>query len=183
MGIPRRQNAADETLEAALARELAEELGVTAKIGREIYRTQHRYAEMSEPIELIFFAASAPPVEIRNLIFERIEWRDPHSLPALNFLPADRELIEKLASGESHPRSCLASRICSADSFRMCRAICGMFRTNSPYQGSRVFRRRNLKPFSTCHKITLKFNRESTALRTSDGGASQVSPARKGWEI
>ncbi len=95
----------DETLEAALARELSEELGVTAKIGREIYRTQHRYAEMSEPIELIFFAASVSPAEIRNLIFERIEWREPHSLPELNFLPADRELIEKLALGEISPEA------------------------------------------------------------------------------
>ena len=93
----------DETLQAALARELSEELGVTAKIGREIYRTQHRYAEMSEPIELIFFAASVPRAGVRNLIFEQIEWRDPHSLPALNFLPADRELIEKLALGEISP--------------------------------------------------------------------------------
>ena len=93
----------DETLEAALARELSEELGVTAKIGREIYRTQHRYAEMSEAIELIFFAASVPRAGVRNLIFEQIEWRDPHSLPALNFLPADRELIEKLALGEIIP--------------------------------------------------------------------------------
>jgi len=90
----------DETLEAALARELAEELGVTAKIGREIYRTQHRYPEMPEPIELIFFAASVPPAQIRNLIFEQIEWREPHSLRDLNFLPADRELIEKLAKAE-----------------------------------------------------------------------------------
>ena len=90
----------DETLESALARELAEELGITAKIGREIYRTQHRYAEMPEPIELIFFAASVPRAEVRNLIFEKIEWREPNSLPELNFLPADRELIEKLAKGE-----------------------------------------------------------------------------------
>ena len=93
----------DETLEAALARELSEELGVAAEIGREVYRTQHRYAEMSEPIKLIFFAASVSPAEVRNLIFERIEWCDPHSLPALNFLPADRELIEKLALGEISP--------------------------------------------------------------------------------
>lgn len=95
----------DETLEAALARELAEELGVTAKIGREIYRTQHRYAEMNEPIELIFFAASVSPVEIRNLIFEQIKWREPRSLRDLNFLPADRELIDKLASGEISPEA------------------------------------------------------------------------------
>jgi mutator protein MutT len=89
----------DETLEEALARELAEELGVTARIGREIYRTQHRYAEMNEPIELIFFAASVATSEVRNLIFERIEWLEPRTLPELKFLPADRELIEKLASG------------------------------------------------------------------------------------
>jgi 8-oxo-dGTP diphosphatase len=89
-----------ETLEAALARELGEELGAAAKVGREVYRTEHRYAEMKEPLELIFFAASVPRAEIRNLVFEQIEWREPDSLPDLNFLPADRELIEKLASGE-----------------------------------------------------------------------------------
>jgi 8-oxo-dGTP diphosphatase len=89
-----------ETLEAALARELAEELGVTAKIGREVYRTEHRYVEMKEPLELIFFAASAPRAEICNRVFEQIEWRDPRSLPQLNFLPADRELIAKLAAQE-----------------------------------------------------------------------------------
>ena len=50
-----------ETLEAALARELREELGVTAKIGREVYRTRHQYAEMSEPIELIFFRREREP--------------------------------------------------------------------------------------------------------------------------
>jgi mutator protein MutT len=88
-----------ETLEVALARELHEELGVTAQIGREVYRTSHQNAEMSEPIELIFFVADANPSEMRNRIFENIEWRTPESLGELNFLPADRELIEKLASG------------------------------------------------------------------------------------
>jgi mutator protein MutT len=90
----------DETLERALARELSEELGVSAQVGREIYRTTHRYAEIEEPIELIFFAARVPAAEVRNLVFERIEWRDPHTLGEINFLPADGELIAKLASGE-----------------------------------------------------------------------------------
>jgi len=89
-----------ETLERALARELSEELGVTAKIGPEIHRTRHRYAELSEPIEIVFFAASAAPADVRNLVFERIEWREPKTLPELNFLPADRELIDKLAAGD-----------------------------------------------------------------------------------
>jgi 8-oxo-dGTP diphosphatase len=83
----------------ALRRELREELGVAATIGPEIYRTRHEYAEMSEPLDLIFFAATANPEQMRNLIFEKIEWRTPESLPELDFLPADRELIEKIANG------------------------------------------------------------------------------------
>lgn len=89
-----------ETLEQALARELQEELGVNANIGPEVYRTQHRYIELSEPIELIFFRAALDRAVVRNLVFEQIDWRPPASLPELNFLPADKELIEKLASGK-----------------------------------------------------------------------------------
>ena len=88
-----------ETPSEALARELREELGVDAKIGAESYRTRHQYAEMSEPIELVFFAAAVNPAQVQNLVFEQIQWRSPHSLAELNFLPADRELIEKLAAG------------------------------------------------------------------------------------
>ena len=88
-----------EALEQALARELREELGVAARIGPEIYRVRHRYPEMREGIELVFFAVSVNPAEVKNLDFEQIVWREPASLPALNFLPADRELIDKLANG------------------------------------------------------------------------------------
>jgi 8-oxo-dGTP diphosphatase len=88
-----------ETFERALARELEEELGTSAAIGPEVYRTQHRYAELSDPIELIFFRTYVDPRSVRNLVFEKIDWRAPSSLPELNFLPADTELIEKLASG------------------------------------------------------------------------------------
>ena len=91
-----------EPPEKALARELWEELGVNATIGREIYRSEYSYAEMREPIELIFIAASAAPDEIENKEFEQIAWRTPESLPELNFLAADKELIEKLASGVIH---------------------------------------------------------------------------------
>ncbi len=88
-----------ETLEQALVRELEEELGTKATIGPEVCRAQHRYAELSDAIELIFFNAYLDPQKVRNLVFEEILWRDPSSLPELNFLPADKELIEKLASG------------------------------------------------------------------------------------
>lgn len=87
-----------ETLEQALARELEEELGTKAMIGSEVYRTQHRYAELGDAIELIFFNARLDPKTVRNLVFEEILWRYPSSLPELNFLPADKDLIEKLAS-------------------------------------------------------------------------------------
>jgi 8-oxo-dGTP diphosphatase len=91
-----------ESLEAALERELQEELEVAAQIGPEIYRTRHKYAEMAESIELVFFAATAEPSKMRNLVFEKIEWRSPRTLTELNFLPADRELIDKLATGALH---------------------------------------------------------------------------------
>jgi 8-oxo-dGTP diphosphatase len=88
-----------ESHEQALARELKEELGTSAEIGPEVYRTEHRYDELAEPIELIFFHADIDPNAVRNLVFERIEWRTPASLPELQFLPADKELIAKLSVG------------------------------------------------------------------------------------
>jgi len=89
-----------ETSEGALVRELREELSVETVVGAEVFRTRHRYAEMSEEIELIFLAVSAERAEIRNIVFERVEWRAPETLGELNFLPADREFVEKLARRE-----------------------------------------------------------------------------------
>jgi 8-oxo-dGTP diphosphatase len=87
----------EETPAAGLARELREELGVEAQVGAEIFRTQHRYAEMSEEMELIFFSVVVEAAAVRNIVFERMEWRGRDSLAELNFLPADREFVGKLA--------------------------------------------------------------------------------------
>jgi len=89
-----------ETPEDALGRELSEELGVTAEIGKEIHRKRHRYTEMAREIELIFFTARAEPAAMQNRVFEQIRWVTPRDLPSLNFLPADRELIRLLAAGK-----------------------------------------------------------------------------------
>jgi len=89
-----------ETLQQALGRELLEELGAPAEIGAELFHTKHRYAAISEPIELTFFAASMNPDAVRNLAFETMEWRAPETLVELNFLPADRDFIAKLAQKE-----------------------------------------------------------------------------------
>ncbi len=88
-----------ETPKQALRRELKEELGVWAAIGPEIYRTRHRYQELPAELLLIFFAArlTAPP---HALAFEQIRWIDRGRLPLVDFLPADRELVARLATGE-----------------------------------------------------------------------------------
>jgi 8-oxo-dGTP diphosphatase len=94
---------AGEMAAQGLARELLEELGVEARVGEEVFRTRHRYAEMSEEIELIFFAAAVDAHAVRNIVFERMEWRAPETLSELNFLPADREFVGKLARREIVP--------------------------------------------------------------------------------
>ena len=88
-----------ESLADALERELLEELKVSATIGREVYRVRHQYAEMSEPVEVVFFAAEVAPDKVRNCVFEMIEWRPPDALSELRFLAADRGLIDLLVSG------------------------------------------------------------------------------------
>ncbi len=101
-----------ESAAEALVRELAEELGVTAAIGQEVYRTRHRYAEHTDEFELIFFSVQLLPASSsaaldtqlpRNLAFEQIEWAEPAALPQYDFLPADRELISLLSSGALLP--------------------------------------------------------------------------------
>jgi len=86
-----------------LRRELEEELGVTATIGRELYRTRHHYAEMNDEIELLFFAASLSvgndEAQVHNLAFERTEWVEPSALGRYDFLAADRNLVSLLATG------------------------------------------------------------------------------------
>jgi 8-oxo-dGTP diphosphatase len=83
-----------ETPEAALAREIHEELGVHPEIGAEIYRTRHQYKELPQAFELIFFLAAIPdPAAIKNLDFEKIEWRRPESLLDLNFLSGTWQVV------------------------------------------------------------------------------------------
>lgn len=86
-----------ETPEEALRRELREELQVSAKIGPELHRTRHRYAEMDCEIELVFFAVTLGPETMMNRAFEKIVWAEQGRLAGYDFLPADRELVERLA--------------------------------------------------------------------------------------
>ena len=89
-----------ETPRQALARELREELGIDAAIGKELFRTRHRYRASQPELELIFFQAAVDPAaEMQNLVFEGFEWAEPFALPQYNFLQADEEFVALLASG------------------------------------------------------------------------------------
>lgn len=96
----------NETPEQALARELREELNITVSIGPEIYRTRHRYPELSFELDLIFFsvllgALTAEKISTAtNPNFEQLAWLPPSRLPSLDFLPADLELIRLLSTSQ-----------------------------------------------------------------------------------
>lgn len=89
-----------ETPEAALVRELEEELGVRAQIGPEIGRTRHKYTEHARAIELRFFTVQLESIHVRNLAFEKVVWEEAARLPAYDFLAADRGIVERLANGD-----------------------------------------------------------------------------------
>lgn len=92
--------AANETPEQALAREMAEELGISANIGREVYRTTFDYGDGRGFIKLMFFSAGIARAKPQNLAFEQIRWVAPRQLAEFDFLPADRELTELIAAGK-----------------------------------------------------------------------------------
>ena len=97
-----------ETPEAALARELKEELGATLQKCVPIGRVVHKYAETSEQMEILFFATAISEAEITPRTFERVEWVLPKELGDYDFLAANTQLIAQLATGKLKPNEFLA---------------------------------------------------------------------------
>jgi 8-oxo-dGTP diphosphatase len=83
----------------ALRRELEEELGIEATIGNEVARIQYRYPNGGS-IELRFFEVRKYQREMENRIFREIRWVTRKELPELDFLEADRSLVNDLAAGK-----------------------------------------------------------------------------------
>lgn len=82
----------------ALRRELDEELGISAVIGDEVVRLQHRYPG-GNAVELRFYDVRMYSGELENRIFRDVVWAEPQDLPDYDFLEADLELVKDLAAG------------------------------------------------------------------------------------
>ncbi len=88
-----------ETAEQALARELDEELGIAAIIGRRIAQVRHKYRN-GGAIDLQFFVVDSYSGQLNNRIFHDMRWTPLPALPTLDFLAADLGLIRDLADGK-----------------------------------------------------------------------------------
>jgi 8-oxo-dGTP diphosphatase len=86
-----------ETVEQCLAREIREELGAEVVVRDEIYRTTYAYAD--RVLDLRFLRCTLCS-ELTAQMGQEIRWVARHDLPALEFPPADAELVAKLAAGE-----------------------------------------------------------------------------------
>jgi 8-oxo-dGTP diphosphatase len=78
----------------ALRRELKEELGITARIGKPVEIVHHRYDFGS--VLLLFFEAEIVAGKPLPLHHDEIHWVRPDEIEQLDFLPADLDLISRL---------------------------------------------------------------------------------------
>lgn len=91
-----------ETAEAALARELREELDVAVRIDALRREIVHAYPEKT--VRLLFFDCAWVGGEVRNVAVADHRWISRHELSTLVFPPADRELLAEL-SADFGPRA------------------------------------------------------------------------------
>jgi 8-oxo-dGTP diphosphatase len=88
-----------EGSEDALVRELNEELGITAVIGRQVARVRHKYRN-GGAIDLQFFVVREFEGTLENRIFNDMRWAPLGELPGYDFLAADLGLIRDLSEGK-----------------------------------------------------------------------------------
>jgi 8-oxo-dGTP diphosphatase len=101
-----------ETPEAALSRELFEELGATLQKCAEIARVRHKYADTANGLEIRFYAAAiASPTDAELAVvkrpFEQLAWVLPKELSQHDFLAANARLVADLATGRLKPKEIL----------------------------------------------------------------------------
>ncbi len=89
---------AGEAVDRCLTRELAEELGARVVVGEEIFRTIHAYED--RVLDLRFFRCVLVDDPV-PLLGQELRWVAPSDLPALEFPPADAELVRRLSPNPS----------------------------------------------------------------------------------
>jgi 8-oxo-dGTP diphosphatase len=85
-----------ETHAACLRREILEELDAGVRVGRELFSTTHAYPDRL--VELHFFECELTG-EPKPMLGQEMRWAPRAQLDALEFPPADAELIRMLAAG------------------------------------------------------------------------------------
>jgi len=88
-----------ETPEAAVVRELQEELGIRVEVGPEIGRYEFQYPGRW-PFMLMFYRVVEFSGEPKNLDFEQIEWAPRERLGDYDFLEGDAEFLRQFAPTE-----------------------------------------------------------------------------------
>ena len=89
-----------EKLTVALARELHEELGISAEIGPEITRYEYAYPG-KEPFLLVFFTVTKWTGAIKSEHFWDVRWMPTSQLASLDFLDGDVDFVRSMASRRS----------------------------------------------------------------------------------
>jgi len=83
-----------ESLQAALEREIMEELGVKIRVHDEFFTVEHDYPTKS--VRLHFFNCSIIEGEPQHIEVADMRWVHPQDLGQFDFPPADAELIARL---------------------------------------------------------------------------------------
>jgi 8-oxo-dGTP diphosphatase len=86
-----------ESLADCLRRELQEELGVDAAVGDELFTVTHHYPARSVELHFLVCTLLGDPVP---LLGQEMRWVKREDLAALQFPPADDELIARLQGND-----------------------------------------------------------------------------------
>ncbi|HVO29662.1 MAG TPA: (deoxy)nucleoside triphosphate pyrophosphohydrolase [bacterium] len=89
-----------ETPQAALERELMEELGVRVIVEPLLEKVEHEYPDLK--VEVFFFPCTlAPGAVVERREHARIEWIEPARMTEFTFVEADRALLPRFVAWAS----------------------------------------------------------------------------------
>ena len=83
-----------ETKEQALSRECQEELAITLSVGDIFIDVMHEYPDIT--VHLTLFNATIVEGVPQKIEHNDIKWITPGEIPAYEFCPADKEILDKI---------------------------------------------------------------------------------------